>query len=131
MFPPPVSPSQAEATPELRHQPGAEAGRTQVLRTAIGGGEGRCGVQEGSQAATTVSPPPRSPRCSANPTEGCLSERLVEWWSCKGTWGSVSQSVFLGTPFHRVLIDLVFDSSTGLIRAFFFFFFPDGSSQNL
>lgn len=130
-----MSPSQAEATPELRHQPGAEAGRTQVLRTAIGRGEAgaggrKCGVQEGSQAATAVSPPPRSPRCSANPTEGCLSERLVEWWSCRGTWGSVSQSVFLGTPFHRVLIDLVFDSSTGLIRAFFFFF-PDGSSQNL
>lgn len=34
-----MSPSQAEATPEQRHQLGAEAGRTQVLRTAIGGGD--------------------------------------------------------------------------------------------
>lgn len=32
-----MSSSQTEASPEQRHQPGAEAGRTQVLKTVIGG----------------------------------------------------------------------------------------------
>lgn len=81
--------------------------RTCMLRTAMGGGPGG---QPSSHPGLTF---PGCPERSADPTEGCLSEPLVEWLSCRGTWGrlgGVSQSVLRGTRFHRVLIHLICDS---------------------
>lgn len=111
--------SPAGLLPRLRHQPGAVAGKDPACS---GQPDRRCGDQEGSQAATQLTSLQVLWR---TPTAGWFSERLVGWWSCKGTWGaswgSTTQGVFRGTGFHRVLNrpwvwELL--SLTGFSRAF-------------